>query len=1271
MIALSLIAACCPSVFADAPTSGSIRRSLDANVVTEEPSTNYTNYMYHDKVMYSHCAYRTSYAGSSTYIGSGTSSARISYLNKNGDSIDLNYIYWSTVNTVAALHTMDYDNTALCFMYNPVYAREETYVGLTERTSKGASADSGCAALMISLKDYIGLTSADFSKNEWINVTIPVNYFFEHGTFDPLRGTETEFKRHTINGVIFAYSKEGLPATQSSSLPIAYVDEVHFATIVPAPVNLKYSTSSGNITVSWGNAGENPVDKYIIYRGGEYLATLNQKTSYTDNNVTDGENYVYSVCSVDENNVHSPVSNIEVTAGAPGISSFTENAELTATVDSAAFSQGEAALIFGGSDNAEGFVINKNGVPIGKSTSGYFTDTTYTDGDSYTVNAVKFSTGEKSAPAVPNSSTPEPQVQVQRRQAFAMSTTVTDPDIPVVKYWNRHSSATSWYSTYLGASLAYFAIGNSQFHQRQAAQPAVSLPDTDRYRILPLTTLNGTTLGGEPTWGKTFAANVDDFGSAYITIDAAKGSGYNTTNIKGLKIGLAYIDKNTTTSYTTSGGATQTVYATGIKWYDVTSEFAALPAWNSTNAWNDVKRTISVSVSDIINNGTTKYLHGASASTHAVTLANANAIAVDMVAKDGTTVSSSPVILFENISIEKRTLVEPEVTGDINVGELAVNIQATDVNQNIYSNGGVTLNSVPDRIKVSTINTTASAKTAKLLCVMYDGDKLDRYKEFNISLPLGSSEFVLYPGFYNSLPGEYKMKVMLLDNLDNIKPMAKASTSEFTMQQQAASTVTVGNTDYQTITGWGISPFYISNQLGSYGRTPRDFCTFSEYEEWPEMYDKIYGELGITSVRVPIDKDFGEQGEETSPGSGIYKGTPISEQMDYVAKYIERAKDFGIDDWILCFWSPPAHMIEKNWVDYREAELYNIKTEYRDAYCEYIIDILDDMRDRGLGTPSGLSFQNEPENGSKYPRYEVDDYKYIAKKLRSLLDSNGYTSVLIQGPETSAYNNCYRISGGSYGNINFSYLQADQDYANAIGIICAHTYTNGSSTNADVAKFADARNIFPDKELWMTEVSTIGSATERTTVDKNGQPYDDLTMGPALATMRILSADVGWGGMNRWYYWRAYVTHYNPDDNGASYDVLNDKYSQQSVVYGQIGGKVVESKLYKCLKILFNNVPVGSTVRRLTSNDSGFTNYSALKTDLLAFDTENGTVVMAINITSSPKTVNFAGLTGTTANVYSVTGNDDDILTYSYDISNGTAGSVHIPARSVTVIACE
>ena len=95
-------------------------------------------------------------------------------------------------------------------------------------------------------------------------------------------------------------------------------------------------------------------------------------------------------------------------------------------------------------------------------------------------------------------------------------------------------------------------------------------------------------------------------------------------------------------------------------------------------------------------------------------------------------------------------------------------------------------------------------------------------------------------------------------------------------------------------------------------------------------------------------------------------------------------------------------------------------------------------------TPSiAYSFQNEPTCQGPWAGciYDSAQYRRVAKLLRSTLDSAGYSSVMMLGPEDGGYNNGqgWNWSVGLLGGNGFPSLK-DAEFNRAIGAFASHSY---------------------------------------------------------------------------------------------------------------------------------------------------------------------------------------------------------------------------------------
>ncbi|MGN0179238.1 MAG: hypothetical protein ACI4DY_07335 [Monoglobaceae bacterium] len=560
---------------------------------------------------------------------------------------------------------------------------------------------------------------------------------------------------------------------------------------------------------------------------------------------------------------------------------------------------------------------------------------------------------------------------------------------------------------------------------------------------------------------------------------------------------------------------------------------------------------------------------------------------------------------------------------------------------------------VPKYLVGKAVNYTGKAFESSLILAFYDKDALSSARVMNFIINQGTTEMMLPLDYSISNTADYTVKAFLWNASKELAPLTGSQITEYTSSPKESDTVvTVLPQKYQKITGWGISPFAFSKY---------NFEDFQNIDDWKQLYDKTYRELGITTIRVPFDKECAEDNGEIKQSA-----------LDLRVKYIKNAMEYGINDYIISFWSGPWCWIEnhENEVTWTKDQWHLIEGKEQ-AYCDYIVDCLRCLENNGVGLPKAVSFQNEPQDGRQWPTYSKEQYIKVTKLLRKTLDNAGYQSVLLMSPETASYFYLYRYMGGSTSAFDFSELENDPEFADAIGVFAVHSYHQVSigSKDSDIANFAAQTSKYSEKERWQTEFSGVGKDEEIIRYSGGKQVYD-RDIGNALFTMRILSSDVGWAGMNRWYYWQAYRTHYNLTGANESYDVLNNEYGQQTLLFGQPGQNVHSGKLYDALRILFNSVPVGSVVKRTSCTNPSVANQSGLRSDILAFETKNGTVIMFLNVTDSDMTVDFKGLNGTSAKISFISGEVSGVQTAICDIDdNGSICGIHVPPKCIAFVA--
>lgn len=437
--------------------------------------------------------------------------------------------------------------------------------------------------------------------------------------------------------------------------------------------------------------------------------------------------------------------------------------------------------------------------------------------------------------------------------------------------------------------------------------------------------------------------------------------------------------------------------------------------------------------------------------------------------------------------------------------------------------------------------------------------------------------------------------------------------------------LTVSDTDQQTVKGWGVFP--------SWNRADwnRNFIDKTGAQQ------ALFQDLGASMFRIMIPAVAGDG-----------DGNLITAKMQEIYDLVHVAENKGMHDYMISVWSPPVGMKTIPTVNgWTGTEHVRLRTDKEEAYTSYLVAAIQWLAAQGASVPKALSFQNEPlsqiisewcywggDNGAQYQR--------VAKLLRSKLDAAGLNSVQILGPEGATYHENELLLGQ-----DFSALTQDAALDDAIAGLTSHSYFSKGYDNTGVYQdYLDALNHFPEKDRWQTEYSTLISGISE--------------MDMAINVSQRLAGDMAFVENNYWFWWLGWANGRHPSDVG---EVLLD---------GD-GYTVTKSKAFYVLSKIFNNVPVGSKVRRINADPaSGLTMADSVWMDGVAFVNGDQTTALVVNPTGEAKTVNLKGLTGLTANVYQATSaialGQDMTLAASRNIHGGTASFIELPAKSVSVV---
>ena len=203
-------------------------------------------------------------------------------------------------------------------------------------------------------------------------------------------------------------------------------------------------------------------------------------------------------------------------------------------------------------------------------------------------------------------------------------------------------------------------------------EAGISRPDNERYKIFPLIGTGSSNINKANS--KYFKNQVTDFANATLTVDMTRLSYYTAAkekgDIVGIKMGLAHVYYDGGSKLYTTKGTKRYVYPADIQWIDITNYVDALPQYTASNTYANGVGQISLSVRDIIANGTHKYIHGAEADndTYRLTANNADAVVFGIILKDNNVTNTNNILFVNNITVTSPTPTPepaPEITPNL------------------------------------------------------------------------------------------------------------------------------------------------------------------------------------------------------------------------------------------------------------------------------------------------------------------------------------------------------------------------------------------------------------------------------------------------------------------------------------------------------------------------------------------------------------------------------------------------------------------------------
>ena len=302
-------------------------------------------------------------------------------------------------------------------------------------------------------------------------------------------------------------------------------------------------------------------------------------------------------------------------------------------------------------------------------------------------------------------------------------------------------STLGWYYSTQSStndSMGYFSFQQTPLFKSPSnykGVSALSLPDTERYRLFPVSKKGDGTITG--------AGTMKDKGiilsGSKLTMKVKKGGSYNDLILnKGyhFMLGLAQLTASNYTTYDYTGSTNRgTAHMHTIQWVDVTEQINK--AGGVTPLGDDYYTKISVDIDELLESGTIKNVHCPSGSELTkLDPDKISAVVFGVTGVDTTINNGSNILQFQDISIEYLPKVE-------------FTENSTD---------GVTM--AVDTSRVTTLT---------VITAYYKGEELADVSVNNIAAAQATTDLTI------SSAKEYDtVKFIAIDNLTNITPLAKA-----------------------------------------------------------------------------------------------------------------------------------------------------------------------------------------------------------------------------------------------------------------------------------------------------------------------------------------------------------------------------------------------------------------------------------------------------------------------------------------------------------------
>ena len=501
---------------------------------------------------------------------------------------------------------------------------------------------------------------------------------------------------------------------------------------------------------------------------------------------------------------------------------------------------------------------------------------------------------------------------------------------------------------------------------------------------------------------------------------------------------------------------------------------------------------------------------------------------------------------------------------------------------------------------------------------------------------------------------------------------------------QTPAEVTIDLTrTYQTIQDFGASDCWTAEYVSDYfSTTEKEKAAKWLFSQQMDMNGNPEG-IGLSCWRVNLGAGSAEQGTSSNIAdetrrAACYQKSDLTydwTRCNGQQWFMKRAKDYGVDHFLLFSNSAPVHMTKNGKANANNQTIScNLKDDCYDDFAEFLATVTKHFVDEGYNV-TYIDPVNEPrfdwKDGQEGSPWENTNIAQLAKQLdKSIASRSLSTKILI--PEASSWDLVY---GGTGRAANQIYAFFNRKSANYIGdlpslakVVAGHSYWT-FRTNADLKSIREKVRNEAAKyylEVMQTEWSMLDAAPETSAAFP--ESYETASkMDIALYMGKIIHCDLCYGNMSGWSYWTAFATERYSQKNRFYLIRMNATGDTGDESYGDIkkGGRLTVDKNLWVLGNYSRFIRPGYKRVAIKGADdlNGLMGSSWLSPD------EKTLVTVFVNMSQASKKIGITVPDNTIESIKTYLTDKNNSLKFQSSLND--ASDMEIPARSVVTIVAQ